>query len=274
MLFWVVLACGIASITVALLAPLLLTVGRWQLLHPRTALSVWFGAFFIGIALALAGLIIGVAGAVAASHTPTGSETLLMTILGWAGLGAFGAIAAFVAVSAEPVLSSETGALHSLAPIAISREQRRGFTLVRFESDQPIAFAAPGRPPEILLSTGMESLLPSAQLQAVLAHEYAHLRQHHAWATRIARINALCLPRTHSARALRRATTLLVELAADDQAARLAGPAHLANALSTLAAASNDAGLELRAERLVDKRWPGAVKRRRPPAAFARDSSS
>ena len=141
MLFWVVLACGIASITVALLAPLLLTVGRWQLLHPRTALSVWFGAFFIGIGLALAGLIIGVAGAVAASHTPLGSETLLMTILGWAGLGAFGAIAAFVAVSAEPVLSSETGALHSLAPIAISREQRRGFTLVRFESDQPIAFA-------------------------------------------------------------------------------------------------------------------------------------
>lgn len=43
-----------AAALVLLLAPLVLTVGRWQVRHPRTALTLWFSALFAGIGLAVA----------------------------------------------------------------------------------------------------------------------------------------------------------------------------------------------------------------------------
>ncbi|MAB20717.1 MAG: hypothetical protein CMH33_07370 [Microbacterium sp.] len=152
------------------------------------------------------------------------------------------------------------------AAVARSREERDGFTLVRFRGDQLIACAVPGKHPEILLSTAMEETLTVSQLQAVLAHEYAHLRQRHGWAVRIAQINALCLSRVRPGRALQRATVLLIELAADDAAARQAGAAHLANALTVLANAAGDESMHLRAVRLTARRWPSAARRRLPQA--------
>jgi Zn-dependent protease with chaperone function len=112
----------------------------------------------------------------------------------------------------------------------------------------------------------MEETLTVSQLQAVLAHEYAHLRQWHGWAVRIAQINALCLPRVLPGRALQRATVLLIELAADDAAARQAGAAHLANALTVLANTTGDESMHLRAVRLTARRWPSAGRRRLPQA--------
>ncbi|MGO2684385.1 MAG: hypothetical protein ACTIAA_09190, partial [Microbacterium sp.] len=61
-----------------------------------------------------------------------------------------------------------------------------------------------------------------------------------------------------------RATLLLVELMADDAAARQAGAAHLANALSQMAEAGDDVGMALRAERLTLRRWPRRERRRLP----------
>ncbi|MFA7498031.1 MAG: M56 family peptidase, partial [Leucobacter sp.] len=96
------------------------------------------------------------------------------------------------------------------------------------------------------------------------AHEFAHLRHQHGLAIRIAQLNALLLPGTRASRALERTTRLQIELAADDAAARQVGAAHLANALTVLAAATHDVGMTLRAQRLTRKRWPAAQHRRLP----------
>lgn len=260
------LACASGAVLTAMLAPLVLTVGRWQLLHPRLALTAWFSAFFLGIALALAALAGSIAGALIASTTAQSAEALLVTVSGWLGLGAFGAVIAFVASSASAVVSHDSAARESMAAVARAREERDGFTLVRFASDRPIACAVPGRHPEILVSSAMEEALTLPQLQAVLAHEYAHLRQWHGWALRIAQVNALCLPNARPGRALRRATGLLIELAADDAAARQAGAANLANALTVLARTTDQDAMHLRADRLAARRWPSPSRRRLPQA--------
>lgn len=268
-MLWWVLACFAGALAVALLAPLLLTVGRKQLLHPRTALTAWFGAFFTGITLTLTGLIVSAIVSLSPPVQVGSVESLLLHGIAWLGLGVFGALAAYVATSAEPLVEHQRAAVHALAPVARSREARSGFTLVRFTSSDPVAFAVPGRHPEIFVSSALEELLSKPQVDAVLAHEYAHLRHRHGWALCIAQVNAVVLVRLRAGQALLRATNLLVELAADDVAARQAGAANLGNALSILATHQSDPGMMVRAERLTNKRWPRASRRRLPKAIAA-----
>ncbi|MEJ1089940.1 M48 family metalloprotease [Microbacterium sp. Mu-80] len=243
----------------------MLTVGHWPVRHPRIALTLWFGAFFGGGILVLGAVITTIAAALNAGAAPTVAEAIMVTLAAWVSVGAIGAVVAFVGVSAEPLAHSYRRSLARLAPVAVARQERRGFTLVWFDSPSPVACAVPGRPAEILVSTAMRDLLSAPQLQAVIAHEYAHLRLRHGWAMRIAELNALCLPGAlRAGQGLKRATSLLIELVADDAAARQAGAAHLANALTRLAAATDDPGLAVRAERLTLRRWPTAARRRLP----------
>ncbi|MBY6062629.1 M48 family metalloprotease [Microbacterium esteraromaticum] len=251
-----------------LFAPLVLTAGRWQVHHPRTALTLWFSALFAGIGCAVASATTALMCCVEAVEVHGPAEGLLLTIAGWLSLGIFAAVIVLVSASAEPLADSWREAVGRLAPVAVSREESDGVTLVWFESEEPAACAVPSGAPEIFLSTALKELLSGPQLRAVIEHERAHLRQHHGWAVRIAEINALCLPKRFPAgRALKRATLLLVELIADDAAARRAGAVHLANALATMGRTTGDPGLELRADRLTLRRWKTPRSRR---AALAR----
>ncbi|WP_285241208.1 M56 family metallopeptidase [Arthrobacter sp. G.S.26] len=250
------LACVACAALIAYFAPSLMTVGRWQLLHPRRALAAWFGAFFLGVALCAAALVLSVGGAVSASVSTPVLDAILLTLGGWLSLALFGALAFFVVSSAAPVVALERMSNATLASVATSREEFAGYTLVRFESSDEIAYAIPGKRPAIFLSSAMERALTPPQLLAVVAHEYAHLRQHHGFAMLVAKINAACLPGMNQGKSLKRATTLLVELAADDAAARQVGAVFLANALVTLSRNSGDQSMRLRAERLAGKQWP------------------
>lgn len=263
-MLWVVVLCFVSAFAIALLAPLILAIGRKQLLHPRTALLLWFGAFFAGICLILFGLLVSLFSAVFETREVGTTESILLTSVGWLGLGVFGALCAYIAVSAEPLVAHQSQTINSLARAQTGRETRVGFTLVKFASAEPISFAVPGRRPEIFVSSAMETLLTKTQIDAVLAHEYAHLRYRHGWAVRIAQINALVFVRLRAGDALLRATHLLIELAADDVAARQAGAANLGNALHILANQRGDAGMLLRAERLTNKLWPRASRRKLP----------
>lgn len=245
-----------AAVLVLLLAPLVLTAGRWQVRRPRTALTLWFCAFFTGIGFVLASATVVLMCSVEVVEVHSVAESVLLRIAGWLSLAVFAAVIVFVSASAEPLADSWREAVGRFAPVAISREESDGVTLVWFESEEPAACAVPSRSPEIFLSTALKELLSAPQLRAVIEHERAHLRQRHGWAVRIAEINALCLPgRIPAGRALKRATLLLIELIADDEAARRAGAVHLANALKSMGQVTNDAGLELRADRIALRRW-------------------
>jgi Zn-dependent protease with chaperone function len=260
---------GVAG-AILVLSPLVLTAGRWQVRHPRTALTLWFSAFLTGTGFAAASVITALTSSVIARDASNSVESFALTAAGWGSLGVVGALIAFVSASAEPLTQSWRESVGRFAPVAIAREGRGVYTLVWFCSDDPIACAVPSRSPEILVSTGLRELLSPPQLAAVLAHEHAHLRQRHGWAVRIAEINALCLPRSlRAGRALKRATLLLIELIADDTAAKHAGAVHLANALATMGRTTADPGLELRADRLTLRKWPSTRHHRYAAAARA-----
>lgn len=249
-----------------LVSPAVLTAGRWQVRFPRTALTLWFGAFFAGLAAAAGSVVAAVTTAIGA-EVVSGGGAMLATVVAWLSLVAVGAVITVVGAVSEPLAGLHRAEVVALTPLVFSRVQRKGFVLGVFAADTPVACAV--RKPErmILVSTGMQEALTAAQLQAVLAHERAHLRGGHDWAVRIAQVNAACLPlRLPAGAALRRATALLIELMADDAAARQAGAVNLANALSRLADLTGDASMTLRAERLTLRRWRSARHCRLPEA--------
>ena len=55
----------------------------------------------------------------------------------------------------------------------------RGRRIAIVETTEPLAYAAPGRPGCVVVSTGLLSHLAPRERQAVFAHERAHLTQHH-----------------------------------------------------------------------------------------------
>lgn len=254
----------VAAVSLAVFCPRILTMGRWQLLHPRVALTAWFGSLGLGALMALSGIALAVVATESLSHAVPHTPEITISSAIWVAAAIIGALIAFNSFFLAPLRTFLPEAHSRSQAVAYAGEEFVGFTLVRYQSQVPEAYALPGSRPEIFLSSSMEILLTESQLEAVLAHELAHLRHKHRLALRIAQINSLLFPGTLAARSLERATRLQIELAADDAAARQVGAAHLANALTVLADSTHNVTMHLRAERLARKRWP-AVSRRRLP---------
>lgn len=87
-----------------------------------------------------------------------------------------------------------------------------------------MALSIGGRPGVIIASDGLRAQLPPEAVAATLEHERAHLRGHHHALVTVAETLAAALPWCPLLRAAPAAIRDLVELAADDQAARRCGP--------------------------------------------------
>jgi Zn-dependent protease with chaperone function len=87
-------------------------------------------------------------------------------------------------------------------------------------SKDPIAFAVPGRPGTVVVSTGLLGVLPRAQRDALLAHEHAHVRLRHHRYVRLTRIASRIVPLLYP---LDRWVTLATERWADEEAAAAVG---------------------------------------------------
>jgi Zn-dependent protease with chaperone function len=109
------------------------------------------------------------------------------------------------------------------------------------EHAQPHAYCVAGRHPTVILTTGAVQALDPDQLDAVLAHERAHLDGRHHRLLALARIGRLVLPFLPLMRDADEQVARLVELHADDAAARSRDPRLLATALVVLATAASPA---------------------------------
>jgi Zn-dependent protease with chaperone function len=107
----------------------------------------------------------------------------------------------------------------------------------------PVAYCLPGAPRAVtVLSAGLLELLPEEELAAVVAHERAHVTQHHhvlqvafsAWRS--------ALPWFPIATRAHEAVGLLIELLADDQARRTVSQRHLSRAVARVALAVTGTG--------------------------------
>jgi Zn-dependent protease with chaperone function len=255
-----VIAVGIAFIVLALVvvafAPRVLTRSAWTIDRPRTALVAWSAAVLLGVL----GFVAGIALVVLAgrpAHDPLGlaeSPSHGVNV----GVAVLGVIAFAVAVRVRP------GPEHA----AVRRAMRDGATPTRrpdgtivavVEAAHALACAVPGRSGGVLVSTGLAERLAEDELDAVVAHEAAHLRQHHPAAVAVAESIERAVPWVPGARAMARSTRVLVEFAADDAAARRVGRDAVRRAV--VAADATSALTAIRASRLVrdPRAGPGAT---------------
>jgi Zn-dependent protease with chaperone function len=147
--------------------------------------------------------------------------------------------------------------------------------MVLLEDDRPAVYCVPGRR-RIVFTTGAMQRLDGHQLNAVLAHERAHLTGRHHLVIILAAALRRAFPLPFFAAAASQ-ISCLVEMAADDAAARRAHRLTLAGALLTLAAARVPAGTlgaggtagAQRIQRLIDSPPPASRGRRLAISAAA-----
>ncbi|MBX3312513.1 MAG: M48 family metalloprotease [Microbacteriaceae bacterium] len=252
------LALFVAAILLAVTSAWMLPRAKWQVRFPALALWCWTVSFLGGFTLVISAFALTIVEAIRASESAS-IESGVAFFAAWIGLGGVGAIVAYASTSYERVGIAQSRVAERATAIAISREEFADYTLVRFESPEATAFAIPHRQgAEIFVSDALEKTLTTAQLQAVLSHELAHIRYRHHLLLRLGILADACTPKFLTAgKKIRSSFTLLIELVADDAAAKEAGAANLANALSRVSAFGADgASMALRAERLSQRRWP------------------
>ncbi|MBT2501442.1 M56 family metallopeptidase [Curtobacterium sp. ISL-83] len=205
------------ALAVVVVAPRVLTRSAWTIDRPRTALVSWSVAVLVGVV----GFVVGIALVVVANRPVTDPFRLGDSPTHGLNLGvALLAVLAFViAVRVRPGPEHEAVRAAIRSGAAPHREVD-GTLVALVEADHALACAVPGRSGGVLVSTGLADRLRTDELEAVVAHERAHLSQHHAVAVGIAESIERAVPWVPGARAMARSTRVLVEFAADDAAAR------------------------------------------------------
>ena len=244
-------------------APRLLRLRGPAVRRPRLLLVAWCTAFLTGAAAIGASVLWSVMLAIAAHAEPLDAGWLA-GVLAWGALAVVGAAGALVLTRAEPLRSGREAAtrdLDLLAAACTKRVDRLGAVpVLHIRADRPIAFSSTADGGRIVVSTALADALTAGELRAVLEHERAHLAGRHDVLLRTAALNRMCLPALFGARAFDQAVHLLVELAADDAAARACGERTLASALRRTAALEANEWAEIRAARLESR--PAAPRRR------------
>lgn len=274
MLTLLLLACS--ALVLWLVAPRLLMAGTWRVRRPLVALRLWFAALAFGVASAIGMVVVLVRATL--NLTPFADmpgvaigSSVAVAMLTWVALALLGGVLALVSEHVERRHAggraqrralqrlADTGApLEDLDPAmadAIGRGRRRERVLV-VDDGGPAAVALPGRRGGVLVARRLVARLDTEELAAVVAHERAHLRRRHHLLVGIAHLHEACVAGSPAGRELRSATRLLVELVADDDAARQVGAGPVARAIEAACAVDGHppgqgaAGL-LRARRLA-----------------------
>ena len=148
------------------------------------------------------------------------------------GLTLAGAVAARTAVTAAGDLrATARQAMRHAHTARLAGVPQPALGAVLLEHPQPAAYCVAGRQPTVVLTTGALQALSPDQLQAVLAHERAHLAGHHHRLLALARIGRRALPFLPLTREADVQVARLIELHADDAATRTSDPVPLAAAL-------------------------------------------
>ena len=155
-----------------------------------------------------------------------------------AGLVLTGAVAVRTALTAAGHLRiTRRQALRHARTARLVGRPEPALGAVLLEHSQPAAYCVAGRHPTVILTTGALQALAPGQLEAVLAHERAHLAWRHHRLLAMARISRRALPFLPLMRDTEAQVQRLVELHADDAAVRARDPGSLATALVVLATA-------------------------------------
>lgn len=229
---------------------------RWPSLAPRLAIAAW-QALAVSVLLSLGAA--GLALAISFPHVSADLAKLFSLCAenlrhSYASPG--GTLTALFGVTLFLMLLARTAWCAVQASVSDRRERAArvaAFDLVGrrdvvpgalvVEHEAPYAFCIGGRRHRIVLTSGLLASLGPGELDAVLAHEHAHLRQrHHAALVACRALFGTLAPLFPAFRTVMPLVRLYAELCADDGARRRVGPGPLRDALARLACLPAPAG--------------------------------
>lgn len=221
-------------------------------INPKLGVTAWLTAVTAVIAAWLAALVVLILDALDA--IPSGPVwTLCLELLGYSGhldmarpLAATTGTALIVAAlvvtfSVARRILRTLRVLHSASQqhamaARVAGSPTRWRDVVVVQADRPAAYCVAGRPRAIVVTSAALARLRDDQLTAVLAHEQAHLRGRHQHILMLLRATAAGLPRLPLIAAGPDTVGRLLEMCADDAAARRHGTYPLLCGLMTLLA--------------------------------------
>lgn len=251
-------ALGLLAITLAWPVPLSLSAAEWPSRAPGLALALW-QAIALGGGLAMIGALLSfgfapfdesVGGISALSDAllrgpiPPAFGVLHIVALGGAALLSVHLVLNLVSTAARTERSRRQ---HRAAVELLSAPMPEQPGTRVLDHPTPIAYCVPGVHTVTVLSGGLIELLKPEELGAVIAHERTHLRQFHHLVLLAFRAWHSALPWFPIANRAENAVGQLVEMLADDDAAKEVPRPVLARAIALVGTAQPSPSGELRA---------------------------
>ncbi|GAA3132809.1 M56 family metallopeptidase [Streptosporangium carneum] len=219
---------------------------RWAERAPRLAIAVWLAACASVVASTLlAAFAVAVPAPVVGHRLAEFFEVCAMLLSGWRAPSSPGA---WAALSFAGLVVARVVWCGAAVLVEAGRERRRHKEMldilgrhdgelgaVVLDHGEAVAYCVPGRRGRAVITTGALRSLAPEQVAAVLAHERAHLRGRHHLALAAAEALSRAFFRLPLFARARSEIARLVELLADDVAARGHSRAHIAAALVRLA---------------------------------------
>jgi Zn-dependent protease with chaperone function len=257
----------------------------WPLRTPRAGIAAWLACSVLAVVCAaLAGLVL----AIPCAQLGTDPATLraCLSLLRDQYASPAGAVTGFAGSLFTVAVAGRVAWVYGSTAMTVRR--RRAFhddvlavvakpgpaaDVEIIDGDRPAVYCLPGRR-RIVLTTGALTCLGDSELDAVLAHERAHLSgRHHLVLTFVAALHR-AFPAVGLFAVAARQVAYLVQIAADDAAVRRAPRLTVASALLAVAAAGIPAGAlgaggsaaARRIQRLIDP--PPQDSRMRRAATF------
>ena len=249
------LLLGYAAL-VATAAPALLLDARWPERLPRTGIAAWQA---LSASTVAAVVLAGMSSAIPVlpfTVDLAGFLETCVTLLQAQYSSPLGAVAATMGLGLVAAVVLRLAWCTARISVRIARARRlqrdRLALLARHDPARRVlvldhadvaAYCLPGRGGHVVVTSGALAQLQADQLEAVLAHERAHLRGRHGLVLAAAITLRDAFPFVPLFAAAGQQVPRLVEMAADDVAARSADRACLAHALLNVAGAPAPAGL-------------------------------
>jgi Zn-dependent protease with chaperone function len=247
-------ATGLIASAVVLggLAGAVIDRARWPTAHPGTAIICWLGVL-TGTVAALTGLLI-----VVLLTPPAPAHGLLEWLDHCLPRHGHPGVVPAAAVNLTLVTLCCLRLWHGLPRLwraVFHRRRHREMLQMVANADErhpdvlvvdhpiPVAYCLPARHRPIVVSTGAQQRLAPPELAAVLAHERAHLRQRHHLLLLLLDLTCILLGWLPTVRRAHRSLPPLLEMAADDAAARRCGRHALATALRQLKVLAGPTGI-------------------------------
>lgn len=244
-----ILLLGYAAL-VGALAPVLLVRTGWAARAPRLAIWAWQAiTATVVVSVALAGLVLAVPAMPVSGNLADMLHACVMALRAqYATPG--GAVAAATGTVLALAVVGRAGWCLGASLWRARRERRRhaevlvmvgrahpGLGVTVLEDDRPAVYCLPGTGHRIVLTSAALAALEPYALDAVIAHERAHIRQRHHLVLAYADALERAFPKVALFRTAAEETRRLVEMAADDEATARTDSLTLAGALVELAGA-------------------------------------